>query len=542
MTDTHFQYRIQGAAKWTTIPASSRADVCTADSCTSGIDITNEWDISNLDAFPDGIYELRAITVCGNPADASKALQSQTEVVVGKIDRAAPKLLYAESLAIRPVFTADDQVTSSTFGMFKGNPFPITVTLNEPVLCMGLNPATAEPIVSHFVLTIFGTEFGGSPLLSQANLARNDDLHFKCIDSTIQLTLTETGLQKFVLESKTNGIDKENGGSTTSSTLVMFGVVDHAGNVMPSAPSPIAVGGIASIAKQLTEVTDTNVNLVGKQLMDQMTLMWEWMEDSKQETRKQLKYNRDLIEQKEKPQEERKLLLALPMTYAECMEMNVDDHAATGKDVAFQIVDITLEDGSNAWSEAAKAYGDPFTVDDIKEVVIDCYDPLTHPCARTASCDPDKLYQEAVATVIFHGSLTKSAYDNVFSEVVAATNAPNGGRLPVVVSTFGGVLTTGKMVWATSRYRFENKALGCCSPGVTPMSETSLEYDEVSLCEQECLADVECTAFNLYRNSNGVINENTRFRCEHHKGIVTGTSKQTLDCRQTDCSWKKVDF
>eukprot|EP00729_Bicosta_minor_P020712 gene20712-22663_t len=321
MTEVQFQYRVNAAAHWTTIAEKENFGMV-FNSEISGIDVTQMWDISDFDAFPDGLYELRAVVMCG------KDTQSQTSVVVGKIDRTAPLLVYAESLATRPVFTADDQVTSSAFGMFKGNPFPITVTVTEPILCMGLNPVSETRIESHFVLTIFGTEFGGSPIAAVGgpapSLAQNDDLYFKCIGSTIELTLTATGMTKFA-----NIVDMENGETTTSTTLAVHGVVDHAGNVMASATVPVAVGGFASIAKQLTQVTDTNVNHGVTQIMDQVTLLWEYIEDMKQETRKQHKYTIDLIEQKEKPQEERKLLLALPMTYAECLEMNVDDHAAT---------------------------------------------------------------------------------------------------------------------------------------------------------------------------------------------------------------------
>ena len=274
--------------------------------------------------------------------------------------------------------------------------------------------------------------------------------------------------------------------------------------------------------------------------MIRQAIMWEWMEDMKQEMRKNFKYNRDMIAEFRKPEKVRRILLALPYTYQQCTEMNIDDHVATDNNIAFQVVDITLEDDSNAWSVAAKSHGDPFSLEDIKDVVIDCYNPSTHPCVLTASCNPDTVYQEAVATVIFHPTVTQSTFDNVAMEVNVAANED---RLPVALSTYGGVVTTGKMLWATSRYRFEKKARGCCDPGVTPISETSLEFDEKDSCEQDCLADVECLAFNLFQSGKyGEINENTRFRCEHHRGVVTGVVLNTPDCRQTECSWTKVDF
>merc|ERR1712166_1040377 len=346
VTAVHFQYRVEGAAKWTTISAASRlgpiptnnAPTSTTDHYlqTSGIDISNEWDISDFDAFPDGIYELRVITVC-------YGTQGTTNVIVGKIDRTAPKLLYAESLATRPVFTSDDQVSSTVFGMFNGNPFPVIITLTEPVLCMGLNPATELPIVSVFTLTIFGTVFGGQPILQAQNLRKNADLHFKCIGDKIELTWTTVGLTKFA------GIDRENGNTQSSTTVEVNGIVDHAGNVMPTVTSPVATGGIASIAKQLTQVTDTNVNMVGKQILEQHTLLFEYIEDLKQEMRSSFKYTRDMISEiHAKPTKARKILLALPMTYQQCVGMNVDDHKATDADIAFQVVDITLEHGSNA--------------------------------------------------------------------------------------------------------------------------------------------------------------------------------------------------
>lgn len=257
------------------------------------------------------------------------------------------------------------------------------------------------------------------------------------------------------------------------------------------------------------------------------------MEDSKQESRKQFKYIRDLVEENRKPEEERKLLLALPMTYTQCTEMNVDDHAATDKDVAFKVVDITLEDDSNAWQEAAKAYGDPFSIDDIKDVVIDCYDPSTDPCVLTASCNPDKVYQEAVATVIFHASMTKSAYDNVFTEVAAAANE---GRLLVAVSTAGGTVTAGNMLWATSRYRFKQKLRGCCHPGVTPIAVLNLDADETDTCEEDCLANADCTAFELLTGANN------RYMCEHHSGIVTEVYLASASCRVSICGWDKIYF
>merc|ERR1712166_468418 len=434
VTAVHFQYRVEGAAKWTTISAAGSLRLDESNYLdTSGIDITNVWDISDLDAFPDGIYALRAITVCG------QGTQSATDVIVGKIDRTAPKLLYAESLATRPTFTSDDQVSSTVFGMFNGNPFPVTITLTEPVLCMGLNPATELPIVSVFTLTIFGTVFGGPPELTQQNLRKNADLHFKCIGDKIELTFTAAGLTKF------GKIDRENGNTQSSPTVEVNGIVDHAGNVMPTVTSPVATSGFANIAKQLTQVTDTNVNMVGKQLDEKLTLMWEYMEDLKQEVRLSHKYTRDMISEiHAKPTKERKILLALPMTYQQCFGMNVDDHKATDANIAFQVVDITLEHGSNAWQETAKTYGDPFSVNDIKDVVIRCHDPLDDPCVLTASCThiqggstntdhatPEAAYQEAVATVIFHASLTQSAYDNVATEVNAAANED---RLPVAAA------------------------------------------------------------------------------------------------------------
>ena len=294
--------------------------------------------------------------------------------------------------------------------------------------------------------------------------------------------MTTVGLTKFA------GIDRENGNTQSSTTVEVNGIVDHAGNVMPTVTSPVATSGFANIAKQLTQVTDNNVNREGMQTREQLTLLFEYMEDLKQEVRLSHKYTRDMISEiHAKPTKERKILLALPMTYQQCVGMNVDDHKATDADIAFQVVDITLEHGSNAWQETAKTYGDPFSIDDIKDVVVDCHDPLDDPCVLTASCThvqggstntdhatPEAAYQEAVATVIFHASLTQSAYDNVATEVNAAANED---RLPVAVSTTGGVVTTGKMVWATPRYRFESNpnsdhgfARGCCNPGVSPIS------------------------------------------------------------------------
>ena len=207
------------------------------------------------------------------------------------------------------------------------------------------------------------------------------------------------------------------------------------------------------------------------------------------------------------------------------------------------VVDITLEDSSNAYQEAAKAYGDPFAVDDIKDVVIDCYNPAALPCVVTASCDhmeggstntdhatPTAAYQEAVATVIFNPSLTKSAYDNVAAEVNAAANA---ARLLVAVSTTGGTETAGPMVWATSRYRFEDRERGCCSPGVTTLSVSPMERSEEASCGETCLANLQCTAF-AWETTGG-----DRFLCHHHSGIVKAA---LVACRTTYCTWNKVDF
>merc|ERR1712166_1077817 len=86
-------------------------------------------------------------------------------------------------------------------------------------------------------------------------------------------------------------------------------------------------------------------------------------------------------------------------------------------------------------------------------------------------------------------------------------SAANEDRLPVAVSTTGGVVTTGKMVWATSRYRFEANpnsdngfARGCCNPGVSPISETSLIFE-----------NVECTAYELFTQRVGSDTDEGRY-------------------------------